>query len=255
MKMKSKITYGLGLLFILIFVVSGFSIYYIDKISIDSQNIIKDNYKSLEFVSEMMKSLDKIRTYQVDIVLHDNNDIFDNSNDYQMAISNFEYYLKAEETNITEPGEKDAAKSIRECFNQLSGNEDSSLYKKDHSNNYLIRIQSLTSKIESSLLNIHELNMAAIIRKNGNAKVSSDRINVIMSALIAASILLAILYYFYFPKYVSLEIEVLSDKMKKIASGDYDKRINLELKDEFGDISRSFDQVVSKLQEKECNDR
>ena len=98
---KNKIRVGTLFLFLLLILSGGLSIYYLTKLKTGSKNILKDNYISLDYCHNMQKQLDSIS-------LH-----------FPSAIIKFDYYLKKQENNITEPGEKGTTKELRQSFNLL----------------------------------------------------------------------------------------------------------------------------------------
>ena len=61
MNIKTKLTYGIGLLFVLITLLGGLAIKNIHNVSDDTQNILADNYNSLLYSRQMLESLDAIR--------------------------------------------------------------------------------------------------------------------------------------------------------------------------------------------------
>ena len=83
MNIKTKLTYGIGLLFVLITLLGGLAIKNIHNVSDDTQNILADNYNSLLYSRQMLESLDAIR---------------ENPN----ARKNFEAGLEAQRNNLTE---------------------------------------------------------------------------------------------------------------------------------------------------------
>ena len=86
MNIKTKLTYGIGLLFVLITLLGGLAIKNIHNVSDDTQNILADNYNSLLYSRQMLESLDAIR---------------DNPN----ARKNFAAGLEAQRNNLTEKDE------------------------------------------------------------------------------------------------------------------------------------------------------
>ena len=79
-------TYGIGLLFVLITLLGGLAIKNIHNVSDDTQNILADNYNSLLYSRQMLESLDAIR---------------ENPN----ARKEFEAGLEAQKKNLTEKDE------------------------------------------------------------------------------------------------------------------------------------------------------
>jgi len=47
MTLKTKLSLGLGFLFLIIFILVGFCSYYVGKLGQESDNILKDNYNSI----------------------------------------------------------------------------------------------------------------------------------------------------------------------------------------------------------------
>ena len=62
MNIKTKLTYGIGLLFVLITLLGGLAIKNIHNVSDDTQNILADNYNSLLYSRQMLESLDRKST-------------------------------------------------------------------------------------------------------------------------------------------------------------------------------------------------
>ena len=58
MNIKTKLTYGIGLLFVLITLLGGLAIKNIHNVSDDTQNILADNYNSLLYSRQMLESLE-----------------------------------------------------------------------------------------------------------------------------------------------------------------------------------------------------
>ena len=91
MNIKTKLTYGIGLLFVLITLLGGLAIKNIHNVSDDTQNILADNYNSLLYSRQMLESLDAIR---------------ENPN----ARKEFEAGLEAQKKNLTE---KDEVRTVK----------------------------------------------------------------------------------------------------------------------------------------------
>ena len=59
MKLRSKLSLGIGILFTLILIQGIQSIRYVRHLSVSSKEILSDNYNSVHYVSEMLRSLDR----------------------------------------------------------------------------------------------------------------------------------------------------------------------------------------------------
>jgi len=60
MNIKTKLTFGLLFLFVVIICFGVLGIYYVNRLSNDASKILKDNQISVEYCSQMLKALDEI---------------------------------------------------------------------------------------------------------------------------------------------------------------------------------------------------
>ncbi len=109
MVLKTKLSLGIGFLFVIIFVLAGFCSYYIQKLSQEADNILKDNYNSLVYAKNMFSALDDMNTAVNNLILNPNTS--NKSADYYLKLYEsakveFEKNLKDENNNITEINEK-----------------------------------------------------------------------------------------------------------------------------------------------------
>ena len=58
MLLKTKLSLGLGFLFIIIFTLAGFCSYYVGKSAQEADNILKDNYNSIVYSKNMISAVD-----------------------------------------------------------------------------------------------------------------------------------------------------------------------------------------------------
>ena len=115
MMLKKKLSLGLAFLFIIIFALAIFSSYYIQKLSKESENILRDNYDSLVYSKKMFMALDDMKISVLGRVFnHDNSR--DASRRYAKLFESgkavFDRNLKAENNNITEAGEREYADTL-----------------------------------------------------------------------------------------------------------------------------------------------
>src|SRR5690242_182619 len=110
MRLKTKLSLGLGFLFFVILTFGALSLYYINRLSNDAEKILKNNHESLVYSNNMLRALEDI-PQKAD------------------AFKTFDENLRKQEANITEPGEKEATQDLRKNFNELLANpKDSSNY-------------------------------------------------------------------------------------------------------------------------------
>ncbi len=171
-KLKSKILVGLLFFLVLILLLSLTGIFSIYYLSSDSKEIIKDNYASIEYCTNMLNSLENIFN---DIVLQNSSNNIQNDLNLEDKIiqeqRNFEKFFQLQQNNITEVGEKKLVTEVANSYQQLTSIlkslrlRDIDITEKD-----VNLFQSEYLSISKSIKEIYKLNMAAIYKKNQTAE-------------------------------------------------------------------------------------
>ncbi|QKJ63483.1 hypothetical protein [Flavobacterium sp. M31R6] len=156
--MKIKFNLRIGLLFIMIISLSLVSAYYNFSIKNDTENILEDNYNTLEYSRNMLLSLDE------------------NNSNKEKAISQFEANLTKQMGNITEVGEDTATFTLQNNFASLKKNWDD---------------EAMKSQIRQNIFHILELNTFAIKKKSDIVKHTAEKANFGIAILGTLSFLIA----------------------------------------------------------------
>jgi PAS domain S-box-containing protein len=212
-KLKTKLTVGLIFLFTVILIFGILGTISINLLSRDADLILKNNYESVQYSDNMLRALENV-------------------NSRKGAIEIFEENLKKQEANITEPGEREATEDIRKNFEELKADP------KDPSNYVEIR---------QAILQVLDLNSAAILRKNAVALDTARNAKHWLAIIFTILTLVSFTFIFNLPGIVSGPIQALSDGIKEIANKNYGKRIYLKQKDELGDLAIAFNSMAEKL--------
>jgi PAS domain S-box-containing protein len=213
MKIKAKLTLGVGLLFILIVLQAVVGIWYANDLKSDSDNILRSNYNSLEYVGKMMKINDLQNVAQ--------------SQEFKML-------LQKQLANITEPGEAEVSNSLQKKHKKALQNPQDS---------------TLRSAIQQDLFSIMDLNMQAIDRKSMQAKNTANAATYWIAIVSALSFMIAFVLLINLPHYIANPISELTLSIEQIAAKNYAQRVHFQSHDEFGILARSFNTMAQKLQE------
>ncbi|MFT4224404.1 ATP-binding protein [Dysgonomonas sp.] len=215
MKIKTKLTSGVGLLFCLIIVLAGVSIWYINGLRKDTRNILMANYNTLEYSRNMLLALDDMKTDPG-------------------AVSVFEANLKKQLKNETETGESDITLQISNLFSDL---------KHDTGND------SLKVIIGKDIATLMKLNMDAIVQKSQIANNTAE--NAIIWIIITGALcfLIAFVLLVKLPGNITKPILQLTASIREIANQNYRQRLNYESHNEYGDLAKSFNIMAEKLEE------
>ena len=215
MKIKTKLTLGVGLLFFLIVLLVALGVKQIHSLADDTENILTANYNSMDYSRNMLKELDKIETEQ-------------------QSPTQFLEYLKLQNRNITEIGEKELTRNLT---------EDVVLFQKDPAN------PKNSIQIRKDLNDIMKLNMDAISRKSIVASKTADSGIFWISITGTLCFVIAFTLLINLPGNIANPIKALTESIRQIAAKNYSQRVHFEGNDEFGDLATSFNTMAEKLQE------
>ena len=216
MTLKTKVSLSLVFLFGIILVLGGLGAFYLNQLSEDSKAILKDNYISLEFVSNMQKALTTL--------------------DDPDALTDFESNLKKQEANVTEVGEEQATSAVRREFNRLrSGATDA----------------VTINRIRQHLFAIDDVNRQAIVRKSQTAEQTAKDALIWLGSVGTFCFLIVFSFIVNIPSYIANPLRELTKGIKQVASRNFEERLHFRSSDEFGELARSFNSMAQKLDEYE----
>jgi len=218
-RLKTKLSFGLIFLFIVIVLFGVLGLFYINRLSDEGRLVLQNNHESLVYGNRMLEALEDLKT--------DKN-----------ALDIFRDNLKKQQGNITEVGEKEATDELTKNFNEM-------LIDPSDSSNY--------SDIRRSIYKILDLNELAILRKNGTAQKTAESAKDILTILFTILTLVSFTFIFNLPGIISDPIRSLSEGILAIAGKNYKKRIYLHQGDEFGDLANAFNIMAGKLDEYESS--
>lgn len=215
MKIKTKLTLGVGSLFLLILLLAVFGIKQVNSLASDSKNILVANYNTLDYSRNMLKSLGALKEDAVQL------DIFENN-------------LIKQQNNITEVGEAEFTNNLANHFKQLKNNPNDNL---------------LPEKLRSDLYDIMKLNMDAIHRKSLIAEKTAKDATFWITLTGSLCFLIAFVLLINLPGNIANPIKQLTESIKQIADKKYSQRVNFKSGSEFGELAQSFNTMAEKLEE------
>lgn len=215
MKIKVKLTLGVGLLFLIILVLGISSIVRLTSLEENTRNILAANYNSLDYSRQMLKALDELAAEK-------------------SALSRFETNLRKQQKNVTEIGEQEFTESLNEHFKLLR--------EEPADPDVLLRLRT-------DLNAVMKLNMSAIERKS-NIATREARDSVLFIGIAGAfCILIAFTLFINLPGNIANPIRELTRSIKQIASENYSERVHFGSHNEFGELAESFNTMAKKLEE------
>ncbi len=218
MRIKSKIAFANGGLFGAILGVVGISLFYLNDLRQEAENILKDNHESLIYCQGILKGTDSL------------------SLDSLRAFALIERNLRLQEQNITEPGEQELTVELRSGYEKL-------------------RDRGFTEPeigaVRKVCLAIQDLNMEAIIQKSKITTTTAERASTYLVIICTIVAILAFTFIVNFPGYVANPIALLTNSIKSISRKNYEERLHFDRKDEFSELAEAFNLMAEKLDEYE----
>jgi PAS domain S-box-containing protein len=223
MTIKNKLRTGISFLFLLAIICCGLSIYYVNRLSDDEKNILKDNYQSVQYTKNICVAVDASHS-----VLN------------RQQIKVIEENLTAEEHDITEPGEGRLADSLSSKFEILK--------KIDSNASNAAELHAAVRKLSYGIM---QLNMTAIERKYAAATNSANSATIILAFVGSFLFLVAFSFVVNFPGYIANPIKELTERIKEVSHRNYHQQLNFKSNDEFGELGHAFNNMTTKLNEYE----
>jgi len=214
LKIKTKLTFGIGLLFTMIVLLGGLAVRNITDMSSDTQNILADNYNSLLYSRRMLDALERIK------------------NDPQ-AHAEFEKNLDLQQKNITEIDENVATAHLVAQYEAMYQNLN----------------DTTIQRVRMALNDIMSLNMSTIYRKSKVAEHTADQALLWICIIAVACILIAFAFLIRLPRSITSPIRKLTDGILEIANHNYEKRLDLGDNQEFAEVTSSFNRMAERLTE------
>ncbi|MET3979025.1 signal transduction histidine kinase [Mucilaginibacter sp. UYP25] len=224
MSIKNKLRAGISFLFLLALLCSGLAIYYLQQLSNDTREILKDNYHTLTYTKNINKLLDAP------------------DSKYPNRLKDIQTNISAQQRNITENGERVLTDSLQSLFVQ---------YQLAPSNQE--KRSAISLHLRNLMDEINTLNMNAIQIKDNKANNTSKNALILIAFIGTFCFLVAFTFMVNFPGYIATPIRELTTSMLAIANKNYNRRLVFNSKDEYGDLADAFNQMASKLSEYETS--
>lgn len=214
MKIKAKLTYGIGLLFAMLVILGLLSVKYVYELTQDTRNILADNYTSLDYAKRMLFALDRLEADPE-------------------AAAVFTESLARQQKNITEINEREATDRLALHFKAYNETPDTANLQ----------------RLRDDLNNIMSLNMASIYRKSQEADNAARNALIWILAVAFSCMGVAFVLLVRFPGFIARPIRALTDGIVEISNRNYDKRLHFDSAEEFGEVAVSFNRMAERLSE------
>jgi nitrogen fixation/metabolism regulation signal transduction histidine kinase len=242
---SKRFTIGMVLFLVIILLLSISSAFYLNRLSVKTNAILKENHYSVVYARDMSENLTTINQGLINCFL--TNKTPDNLV-INKELKLFDTSLDLEKNNITEPGEDKLVAGIESAYSEF---RDSVLryIKSSNPATDVLPLQKKFDTLYQQLILLSELNEKAIEEKTDDAKASAKRATFQMTFIGTICFLIAYGFTFIFSSYFNERFYKLYNGIKEIGSGNYSQRLYFDGNDELYEISLVFNEMTEKLYE------
>ena len=233
---KSKLTLGLGFVFLIIVLLSGVGGYFLYQLSRSAEATLLDNYRSVKYADRLADALADLRNARLTAGPAAEAEA-------GQARQSFERYIAAEQQNITEPGEGPLADSLAKGFRQFVRADPATAESR-------AQYQQLRQQVSR----VAAINLNAIEQQSQHTRTIANRTITTLGLLAAMGILATFSFIFAFPDYVTKPVDELTRGIRRLAAGDYTERLDTPEYQEFAEVAQAFNDMARKLEGYEMAD-
>jgi len=246
---RTKFTFAMILLFLIILVLFIFSGYYLNRMSNKTSAILKENYLSVVYAREMTEGILIINQEITGCFLSVRNP---DSLKITKELSVVDNALKLEKNNITDPGEDKLVSGIETDYSEYRNTIINSMNLPLSADNVLY-LQNKSGDLNRQLVVLSQMNGKSIEVKTDDAKVFAKKALLQMSIIGSLCFLIALSFTVSFASYFNGRFFQLHNGIKELVSSNYGQRLYFDGEDEFSEIALVFNEMAEKLSEKMQN--
>lgn len=223
MSLKWKFYLGTGVLYAVMVGCVALCLLSVKRLSDAGTKVIRDNYRSLEYVQRMDSLLVAMALPQ-------------DHSCYAQTLARLEAEAKLQKGNITEPGEDAATARLEVAVNRLLAL------------NVYPPPQALLDSVAQATDRIEALNLQAIRTKSESAEAKAG--NLLNESVVATTIAFLLVFTFLisFPRAIITPLEELTRLIGRVGGGDFSQRADEGRRDEIGTLARAFNTMSAELE-------
>ncbi|MGI9542457.1 MAG: ATP-binding protein [Cyclobacteriaceae bacterium] len=249
MKLRTQIFSGFIFILFLTLILAGVSIFYLDNVGQASDRILNENYRTVKAAEELINSLATADQVLAKICLGENYSAEALLQILEKEKSIFSRNLAICKDNISEIGENKLVDDLSNEFRDYEQGIETFKTSSDRADFYFQVLQRKNETLRQSCEALINLNHGALTEKD--REVQSLYFNAKFYVFIILIMVLIISGWavYKIPQYIVQPVLDVTDKIKKIAQGDYEQKIEVDSDSELGALSKAFNVMSVKLKE------
>ncbi|GAB3870604.1 ATP-binding protein [Hymenobacter segetis] len=234
MNLKTKITLGFLAMLLLLLSIGGYAYYSLRQLDRSSHDVLKANLYSVNLGLRMLKSLDQLARQP----------LADTA-----GTAAFMAALGAEARNVTEPGEQQVVDNLQSLTQQLRQHQQAARRTAAAGQASPLGISAEPYTLGGLTYQMMALNTDALNRKTEAANRRADQANRNLLVFITLAGLLALALVGSVPEAAVQPLRKLTAALDHATARDFSASIPQESHDEFGQVARAFNRMLSQLRE------
>ncbi len=208
-----------------------------------SQNILKDNYRSVLAAQRMGDALDALDRQALLRAAGRP------AGSDEELVQRFEEELRVQEGNITEPGESEVTRRLRAAWEGYLQALRSAAESPRPFPAYLDSVQPASQRVRSVAAEILDLNQDAMVRKSNQAtRTAGSHLQSMLVATLAA-LALGLLASVWITARMVRPLSALAQAVRRFGEGDLQARARPRGRDEIAALGREFDTMADRLEQ------
>ncbi len=250
--LRRKLAFSYGLMIIIIFAVSAWSILNVVHLGRAIDVILVNNYKSILAAENMKDALEREDSSAMFFIASHGDKAREQ---FDASSKRFLQEFEIAATNITEPGEQEVITDINSKYQAYKSGLDAFLSgspartSAEQSRVYFESLEPEFTALKNRVDDLLHLNQQAMVSANDRAVSVSRRAEISTAITAVLAIAMALVFAWRFTAYVVDPISLLAEKAKRIGEGDFDQHISVSSKDEIGALATEFNRMLVRLRD------
>ncbi|GAB3584436.1 HAMP domain-containing sensor histidine kinase [Hymenobacter daeguensis] len=234
MNLKTKITTGFLAMLLLVLSIGGYAYYSLRQLDRSSRDVLKANLYSVNLGLQMLRSLDQLSRQP----------LADTAGTAAFAAA-----LREEARNVTEPGEQQVVDDLQRLTRQLRQHQQQALRVATAGPAGPLGISAEPYRLGGLTYQMMALNTDALNRKTEAANQRADQANRNLLIFVTLAVLLALALVGSVPEAAVQPLRKLTAALDHATERNFAASIPQESHDEFGQVARAFNRMLSQLRE------
>jgi two-component system, NtrC family, sensor histidine kinase KinB len=247
MTLRTRLLLAQGPLALALALVGVMAVATLADLGKSGQRILADNYRSVLAAQRMKESIERIDSAALFLLIDED------ARGLRQAAENrprFDSELLAEEENITEPGEKEAAVGLRRNWTDYQRAFDAFVQLPDAAQRrarYLGVLSPAFVHVKDSADTILAINQDAMVERSEQQRRKSEFAKTLTLVAVLAALLAGLLASGALVARALRPVAVLGQAVRRVGQGDLDARVRVADTGEIGQLARDFNAMADSL--------